>query len=142
MYIIYKFSPKKLFKSNPLENGLFGNSNYNSHYSSNVFHQLVTFDSLTGNFLKAEFRARNVYTSRNVTNFLGPIISRYKKKHQELTRVVSFDSGFSTPKLFELLDENNTLCAIRTKAYKTFYTLVREITEEMNCLVSKKVTYG
>lgn len=122
-------------------------SNYNSHYSSNGFHPLVAFDGLTGDFLKAELRAGNVYTSRNVTSFVGPIISRYKKKYKELTRIVRADSGFSTPKLFELLEENDTLYAIRSKAYKTLYTLAKGITEEMDYLVSKntfdyKVTYG
>ena len=120
---------------------------YNSHYRANGFHPLVAFDGLTGDFIKAELRAGNVYTSRNVVSFLGPVISRYKNKYEKTTRVVRADSGFAMPRLYELLEDNDTLYAIRSKAYKTLYTLAKGITEEMDILTSKnildyKVVYG
>ncbi|CAM2078478.1 MAG: transposase [uncultured Clostridium sp.] len=42
-------------------------TNYNFHYSANGYHPLVAFDGLIGDFIKAELRAGNVYTSRQVT---------------------------------------------------------------------------
>ena len=120
---------------------------YNSHYGANGFHPLVAFDGLTGDFIKAELRAGNVYTSRNVVSFLGPIISRYKNEYENLTRIVRADSGFAMPRLYDLLEDNDTLYAIRSKAYKTLYTLAKGITEEMDILTFKntrdyKVVYG
>ena len=112
---------------------------YNSHYSANGFHPLVAFDGLTGDFIKAELRAGNVYTSRNVVNFIGPILCRYKNKYEKLTRIVRADSGFATPKLYEILEDNNTLYAIRLKANKTLYTLAKGATEEMDILSSKNI---
>ena len=45
----------------------FGNqeaTNFNAHYGTNGYHPLVAFDGLTGDFLKAELRSGNVYTSK------------------------------------------------------------------------------
>lgn len=47
-------------------------SNYNFHYEANGFHPLLLFDGLTGDFIKAELRAGNVYTSRQVIRFIAP----------------------------------------------------------------------
>ena len=112
---------------------------YNSHYSANGFHPLVVFDGLTGDFIKAELRAGNVYTSRNVVNFIGPILCRYKNKYQKLTRIVRADSGFAIPELYKILEDNNTLYAIRLKANKTLYRLAKGATEEMDILSSKNI---
>lgn len=50
----------------------FGNqegTNYNAHYQTNGSPPLVAFDGLKGNFLKAELRSGNVYTSNSVKSF-------------------------------------------------------------------------
>lgn len=128
----------------------FGNqygSNYNFHYSANGYHPLVAFDGLTGDFIKAELRSGNVYTSRQVTRFLGPIISRYAKKHPAIDRFVRADSGFATPELYKLIEDNKAFYAIRLKAYKTLYTKAIDITErmELSCkenIYDYKVVYG
>ncbi|MFD2615905.1 transposase, partial [Terrilactibacillus laevilacticus] len=56
----------------------YGNK-YNAHYHTNGYHPLVLFDGLTGDCIKAVLRAGNVYTSRNVVGFVGPVIKDYKK---------------------------------------------------------------
>lgn len=112
----------------------FGNqygSNYNFHYSANGYHPLVAFDGLTGDFIKAELRSGNVYTSRQVTRFLGPILSRYSKKYSTIDRFVRADSGFATPELYKLIEDNKAFYAIRLKAYKTLYTKAIDITRRM-----------
>lgn len=128
----------------------FGNqygSNYNFHYSANGYHPLVAFDGLTGDFIKAELRSGNVYTSRQVTRFLGPILSRYSKKYATMDRFIRADSGFATPELYSLIEENKAFYAIRLKAYKTLYTKAIDITSriELACkenIYDYKVVYG
>lgn len=128
----------------------FGNqygSNYNFHYSANGYHPLVAFDGLTGDFIKAELRSGNVYTSRQVTRFLGPIISRYSKKYPATDRFVRADSGFATPELYKLIEDNKAFYAIRLKAYKTLYTKAIDITARMELACKEniydyKVVYG
>lgn len=128
----------------------FGNqygSNYNFHYSANGYHPLVAFDGLTGDFIKAELRAGNVYTSRQVTRFLGPIISRYSKKHPTIDRFVRADSGFATPELYKLIEDTKSFYAIRLKAYKILYTKASNITARMELackdnIYDYKVVYG
>lgn len=39
-------------------------TNYNAHYQTYGYHPLVAFDGLTGDFLKAELRPGNQYTSK------------------------------------------------------------------------------
>lgn len=128
----------------------FGNqygSNYNFHYSANGYHPLVAFDGLTGDFLKAELRSGNVYTSRQVTRFLGPLLSRYSKKYSAIDRFVRADSGFATPELYKLIEDNKAFYAIRLKAYKTLYSKAIDITTKMeqSCngnIYDYKVVYG
>ena len=122
-------------------------SKYNFHYSANGYHPLVAFDGLTGDFIKAELRAGNVYTSRQVTRFLGPILSSYSKKYSNITRFIRADSGFSTPELYKLIEQNSAFYAIRLKAYKTLYKKAINITERMDkaCkdnIYDYKVIYG
>lgn len=60
----------------------FGNqedANYNAHYGTNSYHPLVAFDGLTGDFLKAELRSGNVYTSKGVKKFLEPMLAHYRQ---------------------------------------------------------------
>lgn len=122
-------------------------SNYNFHYSANGYHPLVAFDGLTGDFIKAELRSGNVYTSRQVTRFLGPIISRYSKKYPKVDRFIRADSGFATPELYNLIEDNKAFYAIRLKAYKTLYTKANNITARMELACKEniydyKVVYG
>ena len=48
---------------------------YNTHYGTVGFHPLVAFDGVTGDFLKAQLRPGNVYTSNGVVDFVKPLIS-------------------------------------------------------------------
>ena len=122
-------------------------SNYNFHYSANGYHPLVAFDGLTGDFLKAELRSGNVYTSRQVTRFLGPMLTRYSNKYPKIDRFVRADSGFATPELYKLIEANKAFYAIRLKAYKTLYAKSTDITSKMdlackNNIYDYKVIYG
>lgn len=122
-------------------------ANYNFHYSANGYHPLVAFDGLTGDFIKAELRSGNVYTSRQVTRFLGPILKKYSVNYPSIFRFVRADSGFATPELYKLIEDNKAFYAIRLKAYKTLYKKAYEITDRMDkeCqdnIYDYKVIYG
>lgn len=105
-------------------------SSYNFHYSSTGFHPLLLFDGMTGDLIKAELRSGNVYTSRNVVKFMGPVISHYEKNHKDTYCVIRGDSGFALPKLYELAEQHNTTYAIRLKANATLSKLAADLTDE------------
>jgi len=122
-------------------------SNYNSHYGSNGYHPLLMFDGLTGDLIKAELRSGNVYTSRQVVRFIGPVLKRYLKSYPYMTRFIRADSGFAVPALYEIAEQLETFYAIRLKANSTLYKLATELTEKMEklCkrdLFSYHVIYG
>ncbi|MGL5085743.1 MAG: transposase, partial [Clostridium sp.] len=75
------------------------------------------------------------------------MLSRYSKKYSTITRFVRADSGFATPELYKLIEDNKAFYAIRLKAYKTLYTKAIDITRrmEMACkdnIYDYKVVYG
>jgi hypothetical protein len=105
------------------------------------------FDGLTGDLIKAELRSGNVYTSRQVVRFIGPVLKRYIDKYPSVTRIIRGDSGFAVPELYELAEQLDTLYAIRLKVNTTLYKLASEFAEKMDKLrkfdaVSAHVIYG
>ena len=122
-------------------------SDYNSHYASNGYHPLLMFDGLTGDLIKAELRSGNVYTSRQVVRFTGPVLKRYIEKYPNVTRVIRGDSGFAVPELYEISEQLDTLYAIRLKVNPTLYKLSAEFAAKMVKLckfdaISSHVIYG
>lgn len=91
-------------------------ANYNHHYQQNGFHPLFCFDGLTGDCLRAELRAGNVYTSRQVVRFVGPVLKRYKSWSPDALIVLRGDSGFAVPELFKLAETCEHKYVIRLKA--------------------------
>lgn len=112
-------------------------SDYNSHYGSNGYHPLLMFDGLTGDLIKAELRSGNVYTSRQVVRFIGPVLKRYREKHPYVTRFIRADSGFALPELYEIAEELETFYAIRLKVNPILYKLSNEFTERMEKLCKR-----
>lgn len=105
-------------------------SNYNFHYGTTGFHPLMVFDGLTGDLIKSELRSGNVYTSRNVTRFMAPILNHYTKNYKNTYLVIRGDSGFAMPKLYELAENNRTTYAIRLKANATLSKSASEFTDK------------
>lgn len=81
------------------------NSDYNAHYQMNSYHPLIVFESLTSDFLKAELRSRNVYTSNDVADFVQPLFDHYQETIPVSSILIRSDSGFATPELYELCEE-------------------------------------
>lgn len=92
------------------------NSSYNVHYSTTGFHPLVAFDGLTGDFLKAQLRPGNVYTSNGVVDFMRPLIEHYNEVFPEKSYLVRGDSGVALPGLYELCEKESVYYIIRLKA--------------------------
>jgi hypothetical protein len=107
-------------------------SSYNFHYGSTGFHPLLLFDDITGDLIKAELRSGNVYTSRNVVSFTGPVLTKYKKYYPNTYTVIRGDSGFAKPQLYELAEEHEVPYVIRLKANAK---LSKKIKDHLACVV-------
>ncbi len=89
---------------------------FNSHYGTVGFHPLVAFDGATGDFLKAQLRPGNVYTSNGVVDFIEPMITHYNEKFPETVPFLRGDSGFAVPELYELCEKESVYYVIRLKS--------------------------
>lgn len=122
-------------------------SNYNFHYGANGYHPLFAFDGLIGDLIKAELRAGNVYTSRQVVRFIAPILKWYKKNYPWINIVIRGDSGFANPKLFDMAEKKNASYVIRLKANSNLYKLASNITCKLDAktrdnVMDYQVVYG
>lgn len=105
--------------------------NFNAHYQQHGFHPLFCFDGLTGDCLGAELRAGNVYTSRQVVRFVGPILSRYEAWAPGSLIVIRGDSGFATPELFELAETKGHKYVIRLKANARLQSIAQVMADQL-----------
>lgn len=101
-------------------------SSYNAHYRTTGFHPLVAFDGLTGDFLKAQLRPGNVYTSNGVVEFMRPLIKHYNEMFPEKSYLVRGDSGFAVPGLYELCEDEWFYYIIRLKSNAKLKALAEE----------------
>lgn len=102
-------------------------SAYNAHYGTVGFHPLVAFDGLTGDFLKAQLRPGNVYTSNGVVDFMRPLIEHYNQNFPATTPLVRGDSGFAVPALYELCEKESVFYIIRLKSNAKLKALAEEL---------------
>ena len=102
-------------------------ASYNSHYGTVGFHPLVAFDGLTGDFLKAQLRPGNVYTSNGVVEFLRPLIQHYNETFPTTSALVRGDSGFAVPGLYELCEQESVYYIIRLKSNAKLKALAEEL---------------
>ena len=103
------------------------NTAYNSHYGTVGYHPLVAFDAATGDFLKAQLRPGNVYTSNGVVEFMKPLIQHYVDKFPEITLFIRGDSGFAVPELYDLCEKESVSYIIRLKSNPKLQDLAKEL---------------
>lgn len=103
------------------------NTAYNAHYQTVGFHPLVAFDGLTGDFLKAQLRPGNVYTSNGVVDFIRPLLKHYNQLFPEISYLIRGDSGFAVPGLYDLCEEESIYYIIRLKANAQLKVLAEEL---------------
>jgi hypothetical protein len=87
-------------------------SAFNTLYAQG-YPSLMMFD---GFCLKAELRAGNVYTSRQVVRFVGPEIKRYQKQSPWANLCILGDRRFSIPELYQLEETHDVYYVTRLKA--------------------------
>ncbi|WP_040206374.1 IS1380 family transposase [Neobacillus jeddahensis] len=102
-------------------------ASYNSHYGTVGFHPLVAFDGMTGDFLKAQLRPGNVYTSNGVVEFIKPLILHYNEKFPAIIPFLRGDSGFAVPALYDLCEEESVYYVIRLKSNANLQRLADEL---------------
>lgn len=101
-------------------------SAYNAHYGTVGFHPFVAFDGVTGDFLKAQLRPGNVYTSNGVVAFIQPLIEHYKEIFPETSQFLRGDSGFAVPALYDLCERESVYYVIRLKSNATLQKIAQE----------------
>lgn len=84
-------------------------SNYNAHYRAKGFHPLYTFESHIGYCLNAQLRPGNHYCSEGADHFLEPILAGFDNL------VFRMDSGFASPKISNLIEDNGENYFIKLK---------------------------
>ena len=102
-------------------------ASYNAHYGTVGFHPLVAFDGLSGDFLKAQLRPGNVYTSNGVVDFLRPLIEHYNETFPATSALVRGDSGFAVPGLYEICEQESVYYIIRLKSNAKLKALAEEL---------------
>ncbi|MBE1556962.1 hypothetical protein H4683_004088 [Filibacter limicola] len=114
---------------------------YNTHYGTVGFHPLVAFDGVTGDFLKAQLRPGNVYTSNGVVDFVKPLIKHYNEHFPETTPFIRGDSGFAVPELYTLCEKESVYYVIRLKSNAVLQRLAEEYRPSTAPTDSEKTEY-
>ncbi|WP_152537830.1 IS1380 family transposase, partial [Agrilactobacillus composti] len=103
-----------------------GGAFYNGHYGTNGYHPFVAFLADSGLLIDAELRPGNVYTSDGADVFLKEILER----HPDQKFVIRADSGFATPKIYDLLEEKQTNYVIRLKSNSHLQRIAQRLFED------------
>ena len=93
-------------------------SAYNGHFESTCYHPLFCFNNY-GDCAGAVLRPGNVHSADDWRNFLSPIVDRYKEMDKKLD--LRGDAAFASPDIYEYLEDNGILYAIRLKANANLY---------------------
>lgn len=85
-------------------------SAYNGHFGCTCFHPLFCFNQF-GDCEGAILRPGNVHSAERWKEVLEPVVRRYKQK--EIRQYFRGDAAFAKPELYEYLEGNGFLYAIR-----------------------------
>jgi hypothetical protein len=106
------------------ESPVYGNqegSAYNGFFESTCYHPLFCFNNY-GDCEGAVLRPGNVHSSDGWKQFLEPVVDKYKEMDKKL--YLRGDAAFASPEVYEYLEGNSILYAIRLPANQV---LSREI---------------
>jgi RHS repeat-associated protein len=93
-------------------------SAYNGHFCSRCYHPLFVFNQY-GDCEGATLRPGNVHSAEGWRDLLEPIVERYMASGRKL--YFRGDAAFASPELYEYLEDNKVLYAIRIKANGRLY---------------------
>lgn len=82
---------------------------YNAHYRTTGYHPLLAFESQTGYCLNAALRPGNLSCSDGADDFILPLLNQFD------AAVYRMDSGFASPKIYELIEKIGQLYVIKLR---------------------------
>lgn len=88
---------------------------FNFHYQAHGYHPLLCYDGLTGDLLKAELRDGTMYCSNEADVFMQSLLDEFIADFPDIPRYLRGDSGFASPKLYDVCEEKDCKYAIRLK---------------------------
>ena len=88
---------------------------YNGHFGCTCYHPLFLFNHM-GDLERCRLRPGNVHSAEGWPDVLVPVVERYKKRKVRL--YFRGDAAFASPDLYEYLEAEGILYAIRIKANK------------------------
>jgi hypothetical protein len=120
---------------------------FNFHYQAHGYHPLLCYDGLTGDLLRAQLRDGTDYCSKNSAGFMEPLIAEYRENYPDIRLYARGDSGFATPELYDLFEDNGVKYAIRLKINQTLLNLAQDKEEDLmkvtrTNMVDYALTYG
>jgi len=93
-------------------------SAFNGHFNCTCYHPLFVFNQF-GDCEGAHLRPGNVHSADGWQDLLEPIVDRYKHTGKKL--YFRGDAAFASPDVYEYLEDNNILYAIRIKSNSRLY---------------------
>jgi Transposase DDE domain group 1 len=100
-------------------------SAWNGHFNSRCYHPLFVFNQF-GDCEGATLRPGNVHSADGWQKFLEPIVDRYKGTNRKL--YFRGDAAFASPDVYEYLEENHILYAIRLPANQVLSREIEHLT--------------
>lgn len=99
-------------------------SAYNGHFCSRCYHPLFVFNQF-GDCEGATLRPGNVHSADGWRDLLEPIVDRYRDTNKKL--YFRGDAAFASPDMYEYLEEEGILYAIRIKANNKLYEKIEHL---------------
>ena len=99
-------------------------SAYNGHFGCTCFHPLFCFNQF-GDCEGAILRPGNVHSAERWREVLEPIVQRYE--HKKIRQYFRGDAAFAKPELYEYLEENGLLYAIRLPSNDILQRLIQHL---------------
>jgi len=99
-------------------------SAYNGHFCSCCYHPLLVFNQF-GDCEGAHLRPGNVHSADGWRALLVPIVERYKAAGKKL--YFRADAAFASPDMYEYLENEGILYAMRIKANSRLYEMVEHL---------------
>tara|TARA_B100002003_G_C14104531_1_gene531277 strand:- start:251 stop:1582 length:1332 start_codon:yes stop_codon:yes gene_type:complete len=99
-------------------------SAYNGHFRCTCFHPLFCFNQF-GDCEGVVLRPGNVHSADRWKELLEPVVQRYENKN--IRKYFRGDAAFAKPEIYEYLEENSLLYAIRLPANERLYEKIRHL---------------
>ncbi len=90
-------------------------SAYNGHFGCTCYHPLFLFNQF-GDLERCSLRPGNVHSADGWRGVLEPVVARYRKR--DLRRYLRGDAAFASPDIYEFLEAEDFLYAIRLSTNK------------------------